>query len=85
MLGVWLVCIAIMGYLVRAVKPVMRLLFAASGLALLIPAGAFEGALYTDIAGGAVGIGLFLWEYVSGRNRGPTPTTATKAVHEDRG
>lgn len=67
-LGVWLVCIAILGYLVREVGIVMRIVFAISGLALLVPANAFQGALYTDIAGAAIGITLLAREYFAGKS-----------------
>ena len=74
--GVWLVCIGIMGYLRRALGAAMRLLFCGSGLALLIPAGAFEGALATDIVGGALGVGLLLREFLARRVRDPQQAVA---------
>jgi hypothetical protein len=36
-------------------------------LALLVPAGAFQGALYLDLAGVALAIGFVGWEYVATR------------------
>jgi TRAP transporter 4TM/12TM fusion protein len=56
--GVWLVAIAITGYFLRPLSPGWRLAFAVAGLLALIPAGAFPGAVYTDIAGVLAGIGL---------------------------
>ncbi len=62
-LGVWLVSIAVAGFLVEPVSPLMRLAFAASGLLALMPAGAFEGAALTDLAGAAVGLALLAFVY----------------------
>jgi TRAP transporter 4TM/12TM fusion protein len=50
-LGVWIVSIGIVGFLVRPLNALERALFAASGVALVVPADAFPGALATDIAG----------------------------------
>ncbi len=58
-MGVWLISAALAGYLSERLSPAMRLLFAAFGLAALVPAGAFPGALYSDIAG-VIGGGLLM-------------------------
>jgi hypothetical protein len=50
----------------------MRVLFAAAGLMALVPAGAFPGAVVTDIAGVALGFGLIAVEL----NRPGTPAEA---------
>ncbi len=60
--GVWLVSIAITGYYLRHLPAAMRCTFAAAGLLALIPAGAFPGAVYTDIVGVVVGAGLIARE-----------------------
>jgi TRAP transporter 4TM/12TM fusion protein len=63
-LGIWLVSIAMIGYFMRPMGPVLRMAFGASGLLALIPAGAFPGAVWTDIVGAAAGallIGRELW------------------------
>ncbi|MGB8436511.1 MAG: TRAP transporter fused permease subunit [Burkholderiales bacterium] len=60
--GVWLVSIAIAGYFVRQIAIAPRFVFAAAGLLALIPAGAFPGAVYTDIVGAFVGGGLIARE-----------------------
>ena len=68
-MGVWLVSIGIAGYFTRRLSPLIRLLFAMSGLLALIPAGAFSAALWTDIAGVVAGAGLMLRELVLSRER----------------
>jgi hypothetical protein len=47
----------------------MRLLFAVAGLLALIPAGAFVGAVWTDIAGVVLGAVLIAREYRATRAR----------------
>ncbi|HYZ25970.1 MAG TPA: TRAP transporter fused permease subunit [Geminicoccaceae bacterium] len=67
-MGVWLVSIALAGHFVRAIAPGLRLLFAGAGLLALIPAAAFEGALYTDIAGALLG-GILIGRELAGGGR----------------
>ena len=69
-LGIWLVSIAVVGYFMRPVPAFGRLLFAASGLLALIPAGAFPGAEITDLAGAALGAALLGYEIWSARRSG---------------
>jgi TRAP transporter 4TM/12TM fusion protein len=66
-IGVWLVSAALAGYFITRLPPVMRGLFAATGLMALVPAGAFPGALYTDIAGVAGGLALMAFELYRAR------------------
>jgi TRAP transporter 4TM/12TM fusion protein len=61
-MGVWLVGIALAGYFTRALGPVARVGFGVAGLLALIPGGAFPGAVYTDVVGAVVGLGLVLRE-----------------------
>ncbi len=61
-LGIWLVSIAVVGYFMRALGPSMRVFFAASGLLALVPAGAFPGAVVTDVIGAAAGAVLIVRE-----------------------
>jgi TRAP transporter 4TM/12TM fusion protein len=56
--GVWLVSIGLAGYFVRPIGWTLRIAFIVSGILALIPAGAFQGGVLTDIAG--VGIGTVL-------------------------
>jgi len=65
MFGVWLVSCATVGYFMRALKLPGRLLFAAAGLAALVPAGAFAGGVVLDIAGVAAGIAIMTYEYLA--------------------
>jgi len=65
MFGVWLVSCASVGYFMRAITPPGRLLFAAAGLAALVPAGAFTGGTALDIAGVGAGIAIMVYEYVA--------------------
>ena len=51
----------------------MRLLFALSGLLALIPAGAFQGALITDIVGAAGGAALIAREILAVRRQPGRP------------
>ena len=44
-----------------------RLGFVVGGLVLLVPAGAFRGALYLDLAGLVLVTGFVGWEYVMTR------------------
>ncbi len=67
--GVWLVSIAITGYFLRPLAAPWRLAFAVSGLLALIPAGAYPGAVYTDIAGMLAGLGLIGYEFLAARRR----------------
>ncbi len=67
--GIWLVSIALAGYFLRPLALAMRLAFAISGALALIPAGAFAGALATDIVGTLLGLGLLAWEVVASRAR----------------
>jgi TRAP-type uncharacterized transport system fused permease subunit len=75
-MGVYLVSVAVAGFMTRPVGHVMRAAFAASGVAMMIPANAFPGALWTDIAGFVVGAGLILFELGAVRRTRPTPQKA---------
>jgi TRAP-type uncharacterized transport system fused permease subunit len=61
-MGVWLVSAALAGHFAGRLAPPMRVLFAAAGLMALVPAGAFPGAVFTDIAGVLLGLGLIAVE-----------------------
>jgi hypothetical protein len=62
--GVWLISCASVGYFQRHLTPLMRLLFAAAGLAALIPAEAFSGGTLLDIVGVGAGIAVMVYEYM---------------------
>jgi TRAP transporter 4TM/12TM fusion protein len=57
-IGVYLASVGMVGFLTRPISGPLRLVFLAAGICALIPAGAFEGAIYTDIAGIAIGAAL---------------------------
>jgi TRAP transporter 4TM/12TM fusion protein len=61
--GVWLVSAAMAGYFAGPLSPAMRAGFAVAGALALVPAGAFEGAVWTDIAGVAFGLGLMAMDW----------------------
>ncbi|HEX6317817.1 MAG TPA: TRAP transporter fused permease subunit [Burkholderiales bacterium] len=54
-LGIWLVSIGMIGFFMRPLGAGLRAAFMASGLLALIPAGAFPGAVWTDILGATLG------------------------------
>jgi TRAP transporter 4TM/12TM fusion protein len=63
-LGIWLVSIGVVGYFMRPLPAGLRVAFGVAGLLSLIPAGAFPGAVITDIVGalaGAALIGREVW------------------------
>jgi TRAP-type uncharacterized transport system fused permease subunit len=61
-MGIYLVSVGVVGFMVRPVGPLRRVAFALAGLALMIPARAFEGAIWTDVAGFALGTALIASE-----------------------
>ncbi len=67
--GVWLVSVAIAGYLMRPLALAWRLAFGISGLLALVPAGILQGAHLVPLAGFAAGASLVGYEYVAARAR----------------
>jgi len=63
--GVWLISCATVGYFMRALSPIARILFAAAGLAALVPAGAFRGGVVLDVIGVVAGIAIVAYEYLT--------------------
>ncbi|GIX14469.1 MAG: ATP-binding protein [Paracoccaceae bacterium] len=61
-MGVWLVSAALAGHFVAPLGWPARAGFLIAGMAALVPAGAFPGAIWTDIAGAALGAGLMAAE-----------------------
>jgi TRAP-type uncharacterized transport system fused permease subunit len=62
MMGVYLVSVGVAGFMTRPIGPVLRIAFAASGLAMMVPANSFPGAIWTDVAGFIVGAALIVSE-----------------------
>jgi TRAP-type uncharacterized transport system fused permease subunit len=63
--GVWLVSCAAVGYCMHPLGPLGRTLFAAAGLAALIPADAVPGGMLLDMLGILAGAGLLIGEYIT--------------------
>ncbi len=63
LVGVWLVSVAVAGYVARPLSVPMRLVFAAFGLAALVPAGGTAAGWAIDAAGVAGGLLLTLREW----------------------
>ena len=61
--GVWLMSSASVGYFMRPLSWLMRLTFAATGLAALIPAGVMPGGYLLDVVGVVGGIAAIAFEY----------------------
>jgi TRAP transporter 4TM/12TM fusion protein len=61
-MGVYLVSVAVAGFMTRPIGLALRTAFAVSGLAMMIPANAFPGAIWTDLAGFAGGLVLIAAE-----------------------
>jgi TRAP transporter 4TM/12TM fusion protein len=65
--GVWVASVGVVGYLVRPLSPPMRAVFFILGVMALIPANAFDGAVYTDIVGVFGGLLLIAREFLVAR------------------
>ena len=60
--GIWLICAAMTGYLVRVLDLPMRLGFIAAGVLLLLPHQVSEAVFWANIAGAGLGIALVAYE-----------------------
>lgn len=67
--GVFLGSVAIVGFMTRPLGIGLRATFLVAGMMALMPAGAFAGAVYTDMAGVAAGMVLVAYELWMGINR----------------
>ena len=65
--GVWLVSAGSIGYFAGPLPAIVRLAFAVAGVCLLIPGGAFEGAVLVDVLGASLGAALVGWRHVRAR------------------
>jgi TRAP transporter 4TM/12TM fusion protein len=65
--GVWLISASLAGFFASELSPQMRILFALFGLLALVPAGMFEGAIWTDLLGAGGGLALMITNYMSGK------------------
>ena len=71
-MGVYLVSVAVAGFMTRPIGPLLRAAFALAGLAMMVPAHAFRGAIWTDIAGFAAGCVLIASQIDIVRNLHPS-------------
>ncbi len=71
--GVWLISVGLVGYFVRRLGVVMRIGFVASGALLLIPASAFAGAIWTDVAGVLMAAAFIAYLRRTGVEERPAP------------
>ncbi len=82
--GVWLISAAVMGYSVRHLGWIDRLVYLVAGICLILPVGAFPAARWMNIAGALIALALFAWERVARPRRAeseaaPAPASAAAA------
>jgi TRAP-type uncharacterized transport system fused permease subunit len=65
--GVWLVTVGVIGHLTRSLGSLHRVGFALAGLALMVPAQTFPGAIWTDVGGFLLGSALLTREITAAR------------------
>jgi TRAP transporter 4TM/12TM fusion protein len=68
--GIWLISIGIVGFFVRKLDFAHRLVVTGAGALALLPAASFEGAVYLDYAGLALGVLFLGYEIVRARLAG---------------
>ena len=73
--GIWVASMGTIGYLTRPLGPLMRILFVAAGLGLMLPASVAPWAPWTDFAGLVLGGALVAREILAGR-RAASPAAA---------
>jgi TRAP-type uncharacterized transport system fused permease subunit len=78
MFGVWLISCATVGYFMRALTPVGRILFVVAGAGALVPASAFPGGAVVDVIGVVAGIAIMVYEYLA-VTRLRAPASGTRA------
>ena len=61
-IGVWFGAAGVMGYSVRPLRGLVRVLYIATGLFLLTPLGTFGFGRWINLAGVALAIALVVWE-----------------------
>lgn len=65
--GVWLISASLAGFFASELSAAMRLFFAVFGLLALVPAGVFEGAVWTDVVGAGGGLILMIVNHQSSK------------------
>jgi TRAP transporter 4TM/12TM fusion protein len=66
--GIWFIAAAGMGYSVRRLRPLDRLVYGVAGLFLLIPIELWPAAQWLNLAGVGMGAALLLWERIRMRS-----------------
>jgi len=74
--GVFLVSVAVIGFLVVPIPGVIRIVYTVAGLALLIPINAFAHAPWLNLAGGLLGAALVGLDVARRKSRSIAPATA---------
>lgn len=72
--GVWLICTGVTGYMFRALDWPTRLLAVVAGAAMLMPANAFSWAIWSDLAGACLAVLVIAKEFLM-RKQTATPAT----------
>jgi TRAP transporter 4TM/12TM fusion protein len=78
--GVWLISAAMMGYSVRLLGVLDRLIYGVAGVCLLLPVGAFAQARWFNIAGAVIAAALYVWERANRRARMPATGPVAETV-----
>ncbi len=82
--GIWLICAALMAMLLTPLSIVLRIAFGLAGLALLVPADAFAGAVQLEIAGLVAGAALFVLHLRQSRQLGSAGGVAARSTAPGR-
>ncbi len=78
--GVWFISASVMGYSVRNLRTLNRVLYLIVGILLMTPVGSFEAAPWFNLAGGVMAVLIFAWERL--RNRVTAPAARPLAAKE---
>jgi TRAP transporter 4TM/12TM fusion protein len=85
LVAVWLISAAIMGHSTRPLGALERVVYAAAGILLIVPVGAFAQARWFNIAGAMLAAALFAWERVHRRAAKAEMKTAPATASEPEG
>ncbi len=72
--GLWLVSASVVGYFQRSLTPAIRAAFTLAGFLLLVPPGAFAGAIIVDLLGFMLAVFLVIRETSAARRLRKVPT-----------
>jgi TRAP-type uncharacterized transport system fused permease subunit len=65
--GVWFISAAVMGFSLRPLKLLDRLIYGIAGIFLLLPVGAFAEARWFNVAGAVIAVAIVAWEWFNRR------------------